>query len=297
MQTSRSMRWLRGLTLALFAVLASGCFATSRVLEATGGHGKGPRNSWRLEEAFLLEDGSVLLYGRERRLLSPYPWGAQYSWVVQISPEQMARSEGDGDLARIAVSSEQWEVAVEAHRVVALPPHDAPPGAAPDPERAKACSFVGSMRRLTRPLWVGDSEGGDPHGGPSVIRLRDRIVPEGDAAQSSPAQLRLRGISIAGSDGETSDDLGVAFPASVRAPAPLYLLLLPGSLALDTYYAAFLVTLGPPLLLASAIAGEPEDPEEARILEEARETGCSCVATYNPAPFQTVRGCYRPGWW
>jgi hypothetical protein len=250
-----------------------------------------------LQHAFLLSDGSVVLYGETRGLLRDTD-----QWVVQITPEQMASAvRGDDAPARLAVAWRRWQVAAQPIDPVALPAPGALPDAEPSAEDVEACSsFIGAMRRVARPLPVLDEGAPDVPGEPVVARLRPKIVPEGDRPGSAPAQVLLRRIPMAGAENEAQQDLAVGFLAGNVEAAPGYLALVPLALAYDTTLTGVALAFSPIVLIHLAylaIADDAEDPREALIRAEARAAGCRCVATFSPRPFDAVRECYRPVWW
>lgn len=288
---------LRALALGWMLAAASGCFATSRVFHAASGSPKGPHRGWVLQHAFLLTDGSVLLHGEKRGLVNTD------SWVVQITPEQMTTATRGADArAHLAVPWERWQVPVRPLDPVAVPASDGPPDATPTPEDVEACSsFLGGMRRIARSVPVLAPGQPDTPGEPAVVSLRRKVLPEGDDAASAPPQILLRRIPMAGVEGETREDLAVSFLAGHVEGSPGALILLPFALALDAYVTSALVAFGPPFLLITgryrALIGESKNLREESLRDEARASGCRCVATFSPAPFQTVRACYQPLWW
>jgi hypothetical protein len=304
---------VRGALRVAAAVVAlafgQGCFATTRVLESATGHYRyGPRRgfSFVVRHAFLLSDGNVLLYAQDAGLPAIVKTRGVFTgddaWVMLIRAEQLPLRNPSGE--PLALEWRNWKHAREPQNRVFVPAAGAPPDTPPSVEDVEACSFVGGLRRIARPLTVLAPGEPDVPGEPSVQALRAaEIVPKGSRAVPAEPQLALRHLPPEALGGDVGAELRVSFLADETQPQPASLFFLPFSAAFDAFIIGGGVALGVPYFgIKAAVGGVKwlipgESEAQRRILERASEMGCRCVTTLYFGEGVTERpACYKPYW-
>jgi hypothetical protein len=274
------------------AIVAGGCAGSRAVLSSATGHDPAgpPRDfNFALQDAFLLPQGGVLLYGRYRSMM-----GEESPWMVELKPGTVRRVEKPGRSGldnRIVVHWSDWHPAPEPIQPTLLPPQPRAE-ATPAPADVDACSFADAMRQRAKPLPVMRARESFKPGTSYVVPMDARIEPDGDETKA-PAQLILMQMpqGALGALPGKGPHVEVVFLTDTTPAQPGKLVLLPLMAVMDGGSAVWsLLRMGPDRLAAGSLERRVE-----RARAFGREHHCHCVSTPGPRGIPAP-SCYDPSW-